>query len=53
MANSHNHMFHNPLEGNVHDPAPIWSDDELRDFTEQLANGKKFTQEELEKNEAG
>ena len=53
MPNSHNAMFHNPLEGNPHDPSPMWSDDELKEFTEQLAAGKEFTPEELAKMKEG
>ena len=32
MANSHNAMFHNPLEGNAHDAPPMWSEDELQEI---------------------
>ena len=53
MPNSHNAMFHNPLEGNAHDPSPMWSDDELHKFTEELSNGKEFTPEELAKMKEG
>ena len=53
MPNSHNAMFHNPLEGNAHDPSPLWSDEELHTFTEQLADGKTFSQEELSKMREG
>ena len=49
MPNSHDAMFHNPLEGNAHDPAPIWSQEELSNLAKDIAEGKKFTATELRK----
>ena len=42
MPNSHDAMFHNPLEGNAHDPAPIWSQEELSNLAKDIAEGKKI-----------
>ena len=49
MPNSHDAMFHNPLEGNAYDPAPIWSQEELSNLAKDISDGKKFTSTELRK----
>ena len=40
MANSHNDMFHGVLEGNKYDPAPVMSDEEIREKAEAIRDGK-------------
>ena len=40
MANSHNDMFHGVLEGNKYDPAPVMSDEEIRQKAEAIRDGK-------------
>ena len=40
MANSHDTMFQTPLEGNPHDHQMPWTEEELRDMAEKIAEGK-------------